>query len=147
MHEMLILFRSSLLILLFSRHRLLYECISAKKKARRKINWDSIDLEERTGVSACFVDQAAVQSRVSTDPMTVSSSPLILSCSPTLCIRRWSIFCPLVQAEDDMGNASSEPEDLGDYEDEVDDDYAENYFDNGEDDDVGDDDGGEPAYD
>lgn len=54
---------------------------------------------------------------------------------------------PLVQAEDDMGNASSEPEDLGDYEDEVDDDYAENYFDNGEDDDVGDDDGGEPAYD
>ncbi|KAJ1023457.1 hypothetical protein NDA16_003074 [Ustilago loliicola] len=71
----------------------------AKKKARRKINWDSIDIEERAG------DQ------------------------------------------DDVGEASSEPEDLGDYEDEVDDDYAENYFDNGEDDDVGDDDGGEPAYD
>ncbi len=71
----------------------------AKKAARRKINWDSIDLEDRAG------------------------------------------------AQDDLGEASSEPEELGDYEDEVDDDYAENYFDNGEDDDVGDDDGGEPAYD
>ncbi|TKY87822.1 hypothetical protein EX895_003403 [Sporisorium graminicola] len=75
------------------------EELKAKKKARRKINWDSIDLEDRVG------------------------------------------------ADDDLGDASSEPEDLGDYEDEVDDDYAENYFDNGEDDDVGDDDGGEPAYD
>ncbi|EST04688.1 DNA-directed RNA polymerase III, subunit Rpc31 [Kalmanozyma brasiliensis GHG001] len=71
----------------------------AKKAARRKINWESIDLEDRAG------------------------------------------------AEDDIGEASSEPEDLGDYEDEVDDDYGENYFDNGEDDDMGDDDGGEPAYD
>ncbi|CBQ72599.1 related to RPC31-DNA-directed RNA polymerase III [Sporisorium reilianum SRZ2] len=75
------------------------EELKAKKKARRKINWDSIDLEDRAG------------------------------------------------AEVDIGDASSEPEDLGDYEDEVDDDYGENYFDNGEDDDVGDDDGGEPAYD
>ncbi|SJX62430.1 related to RPC31-DNA-directed RNA polymerase III [Sporisorium reilianum f. sp. reilianum] len=75
------------------------EELKAKKKARRKINWDSIDLEDRAG------------------------------------------------AEDDISDASSEPEDLGDYEDEVDDDYGENYFDNGEDDDVGDDDGGEPAYD
>lgn len=72
----------------------------AKKKARRNINWDSIDLEERAA------DQ-----------------------------------------DDVGGENSSEPEDLGDYEDEVDDDYAENYFDNGEDDDVGEDDGGEPAYD
>ncbi|SPC67408.1 related to RPC31 - DNA-directed RNA polymerase III [Ustilago sp. UG-2017b] len=72
----------------------------AKKKSRRKINWESIDMEDRAG------------------------------------------------GEDDVGGEnSSEPEDLGDYEDEVDDDYAENYFDNGEDDDVGDDDGGEPAYD
>ncbi|KIS69520.1 DNA-directed RNA polymerase III subunit C31 [Mycosarcoma maydis] len=70
----------------------------AKKKARRKINWDSIELEDRAG------------------------------------------------ADDDIGDASSEPEDLGDYEDEVDDDYAENYFDNGEDDDVGDDEGGEAVY-
>ncbi|GAC93145.1 hypothetical protein PHSY_000708 [Pseudozyma hubeiensis SY62] len=71
----------------------------AKKKARRKVNWDSLDLEDRAG------------------------------------------------AEDDIGEASSEPEDLGDYEDEVDDDYAENYFDNGEDEDAGDDDGGEAVYD
>ena len=70
----------------------------AKKKARRKINWDSIELEDRAG------------------------------------------------ADDDIGDASSEPEDLGDYEDEVDDDYAENYFDNGEADDVGDDEGGEAVY-
>lgn len=71
----------------------------AKKKARRKINWDTMDLEDRVG------------------------------------------------AEDDLGDAASEAEDLGDYEDEEDDDYAENYFDNGEDDDVGDDDGGEAVYD
>ncbi|KAN0061746.1 hypothetical protein ACQY0O_005738 [Thecaphora frezii] len=48
---------------------------------------------------------------------------------------------------DDRGDASSEHEDLGDYEDEEDDDYAENYFDNGEDDDGGDDDGGEAHFD
>ena len=39
----------------------------------------------------------------------------------------------------------SDEEDLGEYEDEVDDDYAQNYFDNGEDDDDMDADGGDEA--
>ncbi|PWZ01323.1 hypothetical protein BCV70DRAFT_198750 [Testicularia cyperi] len=71
----------------------------AKQKRKRKINWDTIELEDRTG------------------------------------------------ADDDNAEASSEPEDLGDYEDEEDDDYNEQYFDNGEDDDLGDDDGNEAVYD
>ena len=41
----------------------------------------------------------------------------------------------------------SDEEDLGDYEDEVGDDYAQNYFDNGEDDDDIDDGGDEAAFD
>ncbi|WFD31217.1 hypothetical protein MSPP1_002251 [Malassezia sp. CBS 17886] len=45
-------------------------------------------------------------------------------------------------AEED-GAPESEEEDLGNYEDEEDDDYAQNYFDNGEDDDYGDGDGGD----
>lgn len=73
------------------------EELKAKLKRRRKINWDSIDLEDRPG------------------------------------------------GEDDQ-EGSSEPEDLGDYEDEDDDDYNEQYFDNGEDDDLGDDEGNEPIY-
>lgn len=56
-----------------------------------------------------------------------------------------------VDPDDTQADLEEEEAELGDYEDEEDDDYAENYFDNGEDDGGmdggGSDGGGEAAYD